>query len=366
MSQDYKLISGIVIIVSIILAGAFFITNYGDSGDQQISEKNITNVQPTLSSDIYVADFGIKGDGSDETAKLQSALDYAGAHSSKAVVFPADKTIGISRTVETPPKLELIGNGCTIKLIDHSGMGYGDSLFVVGAYSYVHDLKFNGNMDNQDDTPNGVYLLTDSRFENNEVFNISAYMLGTYRGDNIIINNNIIHDTRQYGIATSGEGFPVVNDYSNNITITNNTIYNCGQVGIKIRQTSNSLVKGNIITTPKSDPDHNEPSGIRLYSFDGPNDHIIISNNTVTGGGIPFDEGISSDDAHNTNITITGNNVSNTYYGIHIKFNNGVVTDNTIFHCVQCILDKGMDNIVIPNTLIDCPLFQNPFAWGKR
>jgi len=48
MSQDYKLVSGIVIIVSIILAGAFFITNYGDSGDQQISEKNITNVQPKI------------------------------------------------------------------------------------------------------------------------------------------------------------------------------------------------------------------------------------------------------------------------------------------------------------------------------
>jgi parallel beta-helix repeat protein len=333
--------------------------------DSEIKTNYITVTSPVCPT-IYLTDFGIKGDGSDETAKLQSALDYAGAHSTCSVVFPSDKTIGISRTIESPEFVELIGNGCTIKLIDHSGMAYGDSLFIVGAHSYVHHMKFNGNMDNQDDTPNGVYLLTDSRFENNEVFKVSAYMLGTFKGDNIIINNNIIHDTRQYGIATSGEGFPVVKDYSNNITITNNIIYNCGQVGIKIRQTSNSLVKGNIITTPTSDQYDNAPSGIRLYSFDGPNDHIIISNNTVTGGGISFDEGISSDDAHNTNITITGNNVSNTYYGIHIKFNNGVVTDNTIFHCVQCILDKGMDNIVIPNTLIDCPLFQNPFAGGKR
>jgi parallel beta-helix repeat protein len=227
-------------------------------------------------------------------------------------------------------------------------MGYGDSLFVVGAYSYVHHLKFNGNMDNQDDTPNGVYLLTDSRFENNEVFKVSAYMLGTYKGDNIIINNNIIHDTRQYGIATSGEGFPVVNDYSNNITITNNTIYNCGQVGIKIRQTSNSLVKGNIITVPTSLYD-DVPAGIRLYTFDGANHHITITNNQISGPG-DGSIAISSDDSANSYISITNNQIINADTGIKINFNNGIITGNSITYRSSCIANRGSGNTISGNS----------------
>ena len=315
--------------------------------DSEIKTNYITVTSPVCPT-IYLTDFGIKGDGSDETAKLQSALDYAWAHSTCSVVFPSDKTIGISRTIESPEFVELIGNGCTIKLIDHSGMAYGDSLFIVGAHSYVHHMKFNGNMDNQDDTPNGVYLLTDSRFENNEVFKVSAYMLGTFKGDNIIINNNIIHDTRQYGIATSGEGFPVVKDYSNNITITNNIIYNCGQVGIKIRQTSNSLVKGNIITVPTSLHD-DAPAGIRLYTFDGANHHITITNNQISGPG-DGSIAISSDDSANSYISITNNQIINADTGIKINFNNGIITGNSITYRSACIANRGSGNTISGNS----------------
>jgi parallel beta-helix repeat protein len=297
---------------------------------------------------IQLTDFGIKATGSDETAGLQDALDYAGAHSICSVVFPANGTIGISKSIEAPGRVELIGNGCTLKLVDHSGMVYGDSLFVVGAHSYVHHLKFDGNMNNQDDTPNGVYLLTDSRFEDNEVFNVSAYMLGTYVGDNIIINHNSVHDTRQYGIATSGEGFPNVTDYSDNITITNNTIYNCGQVGIKIRQTSNSRVEGNILTIPTSAYD-DAPAGIRLYSFDGDNHHIAITNNQISAPG-DGSIAIASDDAPNEYISITNNQITDANTGIDIHFNDGIVTGNSITYRAVCIDDKGTGNTVTGNT----------------
>jgi parallel beta-helix repeat protein len=301
------------------------------------------------SSAMYLTDFGIKGDGSDETAKLKSAFDYAASHSIKAIVFPAGKTIGINNYVETPENLEYIGNGCTIKLINNAAINHENCFLYFHAGSYVHNLIFDGNDANQGGTStNGIMLYTNDRFENNEVKNVGAYSIYTYKGDNILINNNIVHDSRQYGIATSGEGFPTVSDYSNNITITNNIIYNCGQVGIKIRQTSNSLVKGNIITIPTSRYD-DAPAGIRLYSFDGANNHITITNNQISGPG-DGSIAISSDDSANSYISITNNQVTNANTGIKINFNNGIITGNSITYRSTCIANGGSGNTVSGNS----------------
>ena len=185
-----------------------------------------------------------------------------------------------------------------------------------------------GNMDNQGGSAtNGVMLYSNVRFENNEVKNVGAYTLSTYTGDNIVVNNNKIHDSWQYGIATSGEGFPAVSDYSNNITITNNIIYNCGEVGIKLRQNTNSLISGNIITIPYSGK---RASGIRLYSFDGTNKNHRIINNTISGSGLGYDIGIDSDDKDNTDIDIFLNQISNVWVGIRIRFDNANVNSNSI------------------------------------
>jgi parallel beta-helix repeat protein len=301
------------------------------------------------SSSLYLTDFGIKGDGSDETAKLKSALTYAASHSIKAIIFPAGKTIGINTVVETPENLEYIGNGCTIKLVNNAAVNHEGCFIYFHAGSYVHNLIFDGNDANQGgSSTNGIMLYTNDRFEDNEVKNVGAYSIYTYKGDNILINNNVIHDTRQYGIGTSGEGFPTVNDYSNNITITNNKIYNCGQVGIKIRQTSNSLIKGNIITVPTSRYD-DAPAGIRLYSLDGANNHITITENQISGPG-DGSIAISSDDSANSYISITNNKITNANTGIKINFNNGVITGNTITYRSACIANKGSGNTVSGNS----------------
>jgi len=301
------------------------------------------------SSALYLTDFGIKGDGSDETAKLKSAFDYAATHSIKTVIFPAGKTIGLNNYVETPENMEYIGNGCTIKLINNAAINHEMCFIYFHAGSYVHNLIFDGNDANQGGTStNGIMLYTNDRFEDNEVKNIGAYSVYTYKGDNILINNNTIHDSRQYGIGTSGEGFPVVNDYSNNITITNNILYNCGQVGIKIRQTSNSLVKGNIITVPTSRYD-DAPTGIRLYSFDGANNHITITNNQINAPGAGS-IAISSDNSANSYISITNNQITNANTGIKIAFNNGIITGNSITYRSTCIANGGSGNTVSGNT----------------
>jgi parallel beta-helix repeat protein len=329
MELYYKIVSGIIIFLTICTSGCIFI----NPDKQQEPEKNITYEIPSASSAIYLTDFGIKADGSDETAKLKSAFDHVRSHSIKAVIFPANKVIGINDYIETPENIELVGNGCTIRLVDRSTINHEQGFFYIHDNCYVHDLKFDGNMWNQTgrgvnerpDATNGVMLYNNVRFERNELFNIGAYTLFTYKGDSILINNNVIHDTWQYGIATGGDA----TDYSENLTITNNTIFNCGEVGIKLRYCSNSLVSQNIITIP--DAQGISAIGIHLYSNDGPNNHIKIINNTLSGSeGAGYSTGIGSDDENNKDIEITGNLVKSVYKGIAIFFENASVHDNTI------------------------------------
>jgi parallel beta-helix repeat protein len=279
------------------------------------------------------------------------------------VVFPANKVICINDSIETPENIELFGNGCTIKLIDLSTINHEGGFFYIHDNCYAHDLKFDGNMMGQ--TPgggahglpaatNGVMLYTGVRFENNEVFNIGAYSLYTYTADHVVINHNTIHDTWQYCVALSGEGFPTVTDGSDDVTITNNTIYKCGEVAIKLRQCSTTLVEGNTITV-STNPNNTEPTGVRLYSLDGPTDHITVRNNTIAGEGSGSDVGISSDDENNTNITITGNQISKLDIGITLNFNDPIVTGNTLSDCrTACIQNNGSGG-TLDNTLINCP-----------
>lgn len=318
---------------------------------------------PVPGTVLSLVEYGIKADGSDETKKLNDAFDYAKSHNYKVISFPTGGTIGLSSHVYSPANMELSGNGCTIKLLDINDIGHGPCFFSIYENSYVHNLIFDGNMKNQKVVTNGVGLYPNDRFENNEVMNVGAYSLSLYRSDNVVINNNIIHDSLQYGIGTSGEGFPVVSDYANNITITNNTIYRCGQVGIKVRQTSNSLVKGNIITMPgRYDITGNdgygspEPTGIRLYTFDGTNDHITITGNSITGvNGDNYEVGIESDDDNNFGIVITNNIVKNSWIGINLNFNNGIITGNSVSGCDHNIVDNGVGNIITTPTPTPIP-----------
>jgi parallel beta-helix repeat protein len=372
MSLGIKRITPIIFVL-IFCVIVFFIIN---AEDQQKFEKNLTNeingtnetneingtnetnAIPTPSSVIYLTDFGIRGDGTDETTKLKSAFNYVRSHSIKTVIFPENKVIGINNYLETPENIELVGNGCTIRLINNAKINHEDSFFYIHAGNFAHDLIFDGNMDNQGGSAtNGVMVYSNVRFENNEVKNVGAYSVSTYTGDNIVISNNTIHDSWQYGIATSGEGFPVVSDYSNNITITNNTIYNCGEVGIKLRQNTNSLISGNIITIPDSGK---RTSGIRLYSFDGTNKYHRIINNTISGSGSGHDTGIDSDNKDNTDIDIFGNQISNVRVGIRIRFDSANVISNAITDARYAgIWVNSNNNTISQNVLTNAGLIIN-------
>jgi PKD repeat protein len=324
------------------------LTVKNESGSASEIKSGYITVTSPVCSTLYLSDSGIKGDGSDETTTLQNAFNYAAANGYCAISFPAGKTIGTRSTVTAPANIELIGNGCTLKLVNSASVPFDEPIWKLGAFSYVHNLVFDGNKGGQSHTTNGLRLAPNIRLENNEIMNIGAYTVYTYRDDNVVISNNLIHDINQYGIGLSGEGFPTVTDYCNNATITNNIIYNCGQVGIKIRQTSNSLVSGNLITVPTSKYD-DAPAGIRLYTFDGANHHITITNNQIYAPG----DGaiaISSDDSANTYITITNNQITEANVGIKIKFNNAIITGNTITYRSTCISNGGSGNTISGNS----------------
>jgi len=351
-SLDYKNFLVIAFIVIIISAGGFLVMN-----TVYLQVSDATTPVPTQSSTLHLADFGIKADGSDETAHLQSVLNYAKSNGYKAVSFPTGgKTIGISDPIYLPANMEIIGNECTIKLLAMSGIGHWVWTIDTGPGVYIHNLKINGNKDNQQASsdpnyyfpkaPNdGIALRDGARFDNNEVYNFGGYSVGAVRGDNITISNNRIHDSWQYGISTSGEG----DDYGKNITITKNTFDNCGQVGIKLRGCAYCRVSENSISLPDSEGD---PTGIRLYSLDEPNMHISIINNTITGSGSGTDIAIDSDNENNSDINITGNRIKTVHTGIRIRFNDAHVSDNTIMDSrFTGILLYGSSGTILHNNL---------------
>ncbi len=314
--------------------------------------KTDNTITTSGSSTLYLDQYGIRGDGSDEGPAIQTALNYAASHSLKTVVFPAGKVITIG-SLRIPEGLTLIGNGCTLRLKANAHTDTSPWTWI-----YVHEgvrvsgftfdgNRFNGNGKNT----NGLMLQGDNIFDNNEVFNVNSYAVFVYGSypSNIRITNNYIHDIKQYGIDTGGSDGAYSWGY--NVTVKGNTIADCGEVGIKIRGTKDSIISENTVKVGARNPDGDEPSGIRLYSWDETNTNVKITNNIVTGIDQNPSTCINSDDSDNHVISITGNKISHCYDGIDIHFNNGIITGNTISNCVNDITNAGSGNI-ISNTIL--------------
>jgi parallel beta-helix repeat protein len=332
------------------------VTN-ADGTDSEIKTNYIQVSSPGVVSSfaLYLTDFGIKGDGSDESVKLNAAFIYATANGKKQIIFPAGKTIGINQLIITGTNQELVGNGCTIRLVDNSAVqaSYGDFFRILDG-CYVHHLKFDGNILGQSHyreypfgypwTTNGVRLMSGVLFEYNEVFNVGAYSLTVYQQHNIVIRNNTFHDTPQYGLALKSDGV-----LCDNVQIIDNTFYNCYQVAIKLAGGKNCLISGNKITIPspmKGNVD--TPEGITLYSLDEHNENMIITNNIIIGNG-GNSWGIGSQTSNNPGSKITNNVISRTSTGIYALFNNGIITGNKISGSKQCIVNRGSGNTVNNN-----------------
>jgi parallel beta-helix repeat protein len=312
---------------------------------------------PTVPAPLYLDLYGIKGDGTDEGPAIQAALDTAASQSVKTVVFPAGKVI-TTGSLRIPVGLTLIGNGCTLRLKENAHTDSDPWTWIyVQEKSNVSGLKFDGNRFGGNGlNTNGLMLQGNNSFDNNEVFNVNSYAVFIYGRypKNIRITNNSIHNIKQYGIDTGGSDGPYSWGY--NVTVTGNTLSDCGEAAIKIRGTKDSLIDNNTISlgARNTNPPGDVPSGIRLYSWDETNTNVVISNNIITGIGENPSGCINSDDDDNYGIAITGNKVRRCYEGIDIRFNNGIVTDNTVSDCVKGIINGGNRNTVSNNTIRNC------------
>ncbi len=319
-----------------------YTTGSPEQNEEMSSE--ITNV-PAERNTLDLVQVGIKGDGTDEASTLQRALDYARDNAIGTVAFPSGKTILIGSPVTVHKGLIVEGNGCTLKLADnHPNL---NCFVYLKEYTQTRQLRVDGNKDNGNTRSQGVRLYSNAIFEDNEVFNVSSYSVFTYKGDNIKIINNIIHDSDQYGIATNGD----TGDLSTDITISGNKIYNCKEVGIKIRWCSNSQVTQNTITIP--DIPEGSADGICLYSFDGPNSHVDITNNTIKGEGTSgYNLGINSDNEDNEYINISKNKIDDVYRGISINFPGANVTENVINNCAWTGIWLVSNESIVENNIL--------------
>ena len=326
--------------------------NDGTASEIKTNYIQVSAPDTSLSSILYLDQYGIKGDGTDETIKLQSAINYAQKNGYKYVTFPRNKVIGLqSSSIRFPDGITYNGNGCTLKRLNRVdsdvflrfGAASGGS--GLEAFGFVIDCNSRDIYSGGD----GVYLNSNVYFHNNEVKNCREYSVSSYGAKNVRITNNVIHDGLQYGIATGGGD---VNGVTHNIVVTGNTIYNMEEVGIKIRGTHDSVISNNKVTLPEIAGRDSE--GITLYSLDYGNANVEISGNTVVGNlgrGSGTGTCIESQSSANTGIKILNNHISSCDTGIHILYNNAVISGNTLSGCTQFIVNSGSGNTLSNNIL---------------
>lgn len=261
--------------------------------------------------------FDVTGDGTDESAELNAAFDYTRSVGTCKVTFPADAIIRINSTVNMSEYLELDGQNATLKVSDNHGDGSGIYMVKTATNDWWHDLNYNGNypavggsIDYGVGIADGV-LIEDSTFRN-----MTEYGLQGFHTDNWVFRNNLIENSTQYGISTGGS-----TGWSDNVTVTGNTIKWCKEVGVKVRGTRDSTISYNKITLTTSG------TGLRFYTNDAPVEDTVIESNIITSdpaSGTTYGLMASPGD-YCIGCVMRNNSVDGAYYGVYA----GQANDNS-------------------------------------
>lgn len=131
----------------------------------------------------------------------------------------------------------------------------------------------------------------------------------------VSITNNKIHDNIRESLDSSKYGG--INSYGDNAIISGNNIFNNSICGVNC-QGNNSIISDNL-----------------LYNHS--TDSISMR--------------WESKDLKPINITVTGNVISNSEYGIDFNFIDGTILGNTIFACTNGIYVDGSDVQIVKNTV---------------
>lgn len=290
---------------------------------------------PTGACSVFLEDYGVTGDGSDEGYEIESGLANATINAPCTVIFPASKTILFGNQLTSGNATIIDGNGSTLKMVNQwFNKSDGSGALRIGANNILYNLTFDGNRANVNTTIgsaniNDIVLNTSVAFYNNVIRNTTAYGVNFYKKNNVVVRNNIFHDGNQYGISSGGD----TNTYSENASIHDNTFSNYTNCAIKIKGCGNCSIENNTITL--LDGSGFSTEGIRLYSADAPNKNIVINNNTISGDymnvtGAGTGAAITSDNNQNPGSVISNNTINSSYTGISIKLDNGMIYNNTV------------------------------------
>jgi len=227
---------------------------------------------------------------------------------------------------------------------------------------YIHDLQINGNGDNQN--ANGASL--------------PLCGIELYESSNNVVEKNYIHDAKTYGIYVAGNNEQVLdnlvdNSHANGIiayggsgdVIEGNSVIGASDVGISISGTNegsgpieNVLCTGNFISTinlQESPFGQNSKVGIDVGD-NGNDQNITVSNNQIS----TMTFGVSDDPytGTNTDVTITGNTITNALYdGVYASGTSGLTISGNTFTvpsgAVAWKIDTGVTGLVIENNYVN-------------
>ena len=339
---------GLIILVLIqIFTGEF---NSVDLSEKKLPQ-GVLNVHRSIADSVVnVKDHGAKGDGSnDDTQAIRSAMIYAKAHDQKVVYFPPG-TYSIQEIGTKPGIIKLL-NGISLTgagpkdchIVLSGGRFNPHSIFYQAwweepsvSHVIIQGINFNGNISKQKFEASYQYghALSINNGKNIEVKNCK---FENFRGDGLLFGDTFepalnaritmnvsVHDNEFFNIYREGTMFCCVNGasffnnyvhgdgylvggvdierHSDNETVLNVAVYNNT---FDFRDGFGPVERGNIVRYRRAVTMGYFYEGYKNGTVDSLSGHHQIYNNKIYQGQI--------DCFGHINVTITGNNIKNSY-----------------------------------------------------
>lgn len=230
----------------------------------------------------------------------------------------------------TKNRITIMGEGSTVLQATSTLSSRILQVYPVGSYINLKNLIFDANY-NTKISP--VVLIGGSYnvVQYCELRNAIQYGIQAWKADHFQFVYNTIKKA-QYGLCTGGDIYKLATDG----LIAYNKIYDCRDCGVKLKWAKNVVVRDNYVdvgyltwTKNSSGSSTIGAVGIRFYTDDGPNYNCVASNNVIvdskknrvtTGVMQDADRRLANPSAAASyGISINGNSISGTYYGLLLK-----------------------------------------------